>query len=258
MSPTGAASIVSLRRQLTDCSNREGIVMNDLTPAALTGWPTITESSPLRTARRRRRSFDGRSARSRRMSLRVAHKGRLRPGCDAGRRLEHRCVVLEPRPTGRLRRLGRPRVRCSTSRRMPPTSALNFACRHGVHLPSEPGVAGSSDASAAVARLAAPGTTASHRDRRSAGLRSSGRSAGRSITFGRSATARSMACARAELVRRRTAVPPGATGSTRFGQTCVGSMRCAPAQSHPEVGPRRSAGWRARAGRAQSECCTWR
>lgn len=112
--------------------------MNDLTTAAahwLADHHGVITNPGLRAAGVGRSTVD-RLVRA--GVLRVAHKG-IYVLAASRPTIEQRCVVLSlAHPAGFV--TGPTAGVLLDLRRMPPTAALNFASRHGVHLPSEPGV----------------------------------------------------------------------------------------------------------------------
>jgi hypothetical protein len=112
--------------------------MNELTPAAME-W--LADHHGVITSAVLRCSGVGRSTTDRLVRanmLRVAHKGVFVLAATKPT-LEQRCVVLcLAHPAGFV--TGPTAGVLSNLRRMPRTSALHYACRHGVHLPTEIGV----------------------------------------------------------------------------------------------------------------------
>ena len=150
--------------------------------------------------------------------------------------LEQRCAVLSAvHPTGYV--TGPTAGALYGLRRMPPASALHFGCRHGVHLPAEPGVRfRQTRALTASDRWIRPDGIIVAKPR-TACLRPGDRPVAARSRLGASATARSTV-GHLRASSSRSAVDSaiqrdlGALGSRR---ACIGSIGVAPAQSHPEV-----------------------
>jgi uncharacterized membrane protein len=213
---------------------RNGMFMNELTAAALQ-W--LADHHGVITTAALRGAGVGRSTADRLVRagvLRIAHKG-VYVLTATKPTLEQRCVVLSAvHPTGYV--TGPTAGALYLLRRMPPASALHFACRHGVHLPVEAGVTfRQTRALTAADRWTRPDGIIVARPRRLAFDLATDLSDLDHVSVVQQLLDRRLVTLPEVVAVGQRLCHAARPGSSRFRQSLHRLDRGAPAQSHPEV-----------------------